>query len=490
MGRQPGDDERAGDSPPALAVDPDVRLSRGGTTLLGGSPLRLVRLTEAGVRAYDELTSGEVPASGPAQKLARHLLDTGMAHPRPTAAPFDPGAVALVVPVRDDAAGLAALLAAEWVASAGQVVVVDDGSEDREVARVAEAAGAELRSHVVSGGPAAARNTGWRATSLPVVAFVDADCLPEPGWLDRLLVHLADPDVVAVAPAVRSGSAAGSLLGRYERHRSPLWLGDLEARVAPQSRIPYVPGAALVVTRAALERIAGFDEALRVGEDVDLIWRLAQVGSVRYEPQATAVHRPRTSYGAWLRQRFVYGSSAAALDRRHPGAVAPAVVNAWSAGSWALVAMGGRRLRLAGVGVAAASAAALMPRLRGRVDEPAVEAARLGGLGHLFAGRMLAAAVRRAWLPVAAAGALLSRRARRALAVALVVPALLDWSRSRPAIDPVRWTALSVADDAAYCAGVWAGCHRSGSWRALRPRFTGIVGATSDDPPIPVDGGQ
>jgi mycofactocin glycosyltransferase len=43
--------------------------------------------------------------------------------------------------------------------------------------------------------------------------------------------------------------------------------------------------------------------------------------------------------------------------------------------------------------------------------------------------------------------------------------------RRRPPLDPLRWTACSLADDLAYSVGVWRGCVRGRSLRALRPSF-------------------
>ena len=55
------------------------------------------------------------------------------------------------------------------------------------------------------------------------------------------------------------------------------------------------------------------------------------------------------------------------------------------------------------------------------------------------------------------------------LAAAVVVPGLSEWFERRPAIDPARFTALRLADDLAYAAGVWTGCARERSARALLP---------------------
>ena len=101
---------------------------------------------------------------------------------------------------------------------------------------------------------------------------------------------------------------------------------------------------------------------------------------------------------------------------------------------------------------------------------------RLAGLGHLYGGRLIADAVRRAWWPLALGLATRSRPARRALAASVVVPTLLEWRRIRPPLDPVRWSALRLLDDVAYGTGVWAGCRRERSFRALRPELTNWPG--------------
>ena len=462
----------------ALRLDDGTRRSDRGRTLLGGSPLRILRLSDAGARVVDELVDGSpVGAVAAHQQLARRLLDAGLAHPVPLTAPAV--ATALVVPVHDHSDDLRLLLdrLEEAGELPGEVVVVDDGSSDPQ--RVVEAVGGRGRvvRHDRSRGPAAARNAGWRATHAELVAFLDADVLTEPGWLRTVRAHFVDPGVAAVAPRVRGRRSSGSLLDRYEEHRSPLDLGPSEARVAPRSRVAYVPTAAIVYRRAALVEADGFDEALRVGEDVDLVWRVVGGGhTIRYEPRAVVTHRNRGSWPAFVRQRIRYGSSAAALDERHPGAVPPVQLDLWSMVTWALPVVGGRRGALAGAATAAVTTGALVPRLRGRFDRPVTESLRLAGLGNLWAGRWLAHATVRAWLPVALLAAVPSKRARRALTVAVVAPPVLDWFETRPDVDPVRWVAASATDDVAYCAGVWWGCWRHRSWSVLLPRISGIGG--------------
>jgi hypothetical protein len=52
------------------------------------------------------------------------------------------------------------------------------------------------------------------------------------------------------------------------------------------------------------------------------------------------------------------------------------------------------------------------------------------------------------------------------------VPPLLEWARRRPPLDPVRWTALRLADDLAYSAGVWASAVAERTAAPLLPDLT------------------
>lgn len=467
-----------------LVLDPGTRRPRPGV-VTGGTPWRVLRLAPAADRLLDAWSVGTPVGGRPAEgRLAARLVDAGLAHPRPG----PPGAappVTVVVPVRDRAAGLVATLAA--LDPRDDVVVVDDGSTDAGAVQAAVAARPRTRlaRRAVPGGPAAARNTGWRSVpTAPVVAFLDADCVPDPHWAQELARWFADPAVVAVAARVRPLPAGGGRRGRagagaarvayaaYESVRSPLDLGPRPAPVRPGSRVAYLPAAALLVRRSALDALGGFDEALRTGEDVDLVWRLGALGRVRYEPAVTVGHPVRPGVPAWLAQRFGYGRSAGPLAERHGAAVAPVALAPGVASAWALL-VAGRPLAAAGVAVAAAlTAAGPRPGALREVLGPALGAEAL-------AGPAIAAAVRRPWWPVAAAVALRHRRARRWLALAAAAPPLAAWWRHRPpGVGPGAWLALWLADDAAYGAGVWAGvlgCRTPSALRALAPSRPGRV---------------
>ncbi|MFJ3309350.1 mycofactocin biosynthesis glycosyltransferase MftF [Streptomyces sp. NPDC086549] len=441
---------------PRLRLTPDPSLSRlsGGRTLLGGSPYRVLRLTEAGARLVEGWLDGAAVADRPGQRrLAGQLVSAGLVHPRYEAGPFTAADVTAVVPVRDRPEVTATLGALAGLAGA---VVVDDGS-------AVPLPGATVR-HPASRGPAAARNSGWQRAGTELVAFLDADVVPEPGWLDALLPHFADPRVAAVAPRVRS-RPGGTALERYEQERSPLDLGPLPAVVRPGSRVGYVPTAALVVRLSALRALGGFDESMRFGEDVDLVWRLADRGQlVRYEPASEVRHAPRSRWSAWARQRFDYGTSAAPLALRHGGAATPLRVSPWTLACWAAVAAG-RPAAAAGTALITAS---LLPRKLHGVGVPAEESVALALRGHWGAGRLFADAVTRSWWPVAVPALAASRNGRLLLAAAWSRH-ITDWRKLRPPLPLPQWLTARIADDLAYGAGVWWGALRHRTLAPLRP---------------------
>jgi mycofactocin system glycosyltransferase len=426
----------------------------------GGSPPRVLRLTESGRRAWDELRDGRV-ASPASAVLARRLTDAGLAHPvPPTVATHD---VTVIVPAHDRIADLDRCLTA--LSGGPVVVVVDDASHDSAgVARICANHNATLVRRDDNGGPGAARNTGLAHVQSAFVAFVDSDCTPPQGWLAPLLAHLADPLVAAVAPRI-VGAADDSWAGRYTRERGSLDLGDLPARVMPRSRITYVPSAALVVRRTALHDVGvAFDETLRVGEDVDLVWRLADAGwRIRYEPSVHVTHREPATWPQLLSRRFRYGTSAGPLAGRHPDAISPLVLHPWP--TITVAAALARRPLVATV--AAGIGAATMARTLHAADVPT--AGLLPAMAH---------GVRQTWLGLGryltqfAAPALLAalcvRRARFAAAALLLGPPLAAWAPRR-VLDPVRFTLGSLADEIAYGAGVWVGSARARTLRAVRP---------------------
>jgi mycofactocin glycosyltransferase len=522
-------------SNPGQVHDAGIGSGEGSTVLLGGSPLRLMTLTGTAKRVLQVLTGGATVAEAAVTtkisvrsvaRLADRLLDSQLAHPvwephrvehqvtpntRTPAAndepPFvknvaglpsepatDLSTVTLVIPVKDRQVQLRRLLGSlhREISEGLHVVVVDDGSTDSS-GDVARDAGAIVLRNTESQGPAAARNRGLDVVATPFAAFVDSDCTCTYGWLSLLLRHFDDPAVALAAPRICGLDGGTSVLGTYEGVRSPLDLGPEPALIVPRTRVSYVPSAALLARTNVLRALTGFSVSLQVGEDVDLLWRLHAAGwRARYEPLARVAHDHRVSWRAFAQRRYQYGTSAALLDARHPGQVAPLAVSGWSALGWLGLCTFTSVGVLGGLGTMAVTTA-LLPRKLRVVANPRRLALDLAGRGHFGAGRQLASATWRAYLPMVLLSALLPKPigiiGRRILLASAIIPNVADWRSKRPKLDPVRYVGIRLLDDAAYCTGVWAGALKLRSFRALKPDFTSWPGKSqatkSTRPPAP-----
>jgi mycofactocin system glycosyltransferase len=445
---------------------------RDGEILLGGSPLRVLRLSARAITLVSGWLAGQPVGEDTEERvLARRLLDAGLAHPdAPARSPEAIREVTVVVPVYADPERLRACLAP--LAGGPDVIVVDDGSPEPDpIVAVAQEIGARYVRHPRNRGPAAARNMGLEAAVTPLVAFLDADCVPPAGFPGRLLDHLADPAVGLVAPRIASSESGHGLLAAYERARSALDMGPRPALVRPYSTVWYVPSAAMVGRRDALGR--GFDEGLVLGEDVDLVWRLHDAGwQVRYDPAITVAHEDRVRPAAWYRRRVAYNESVAPLLTRHPERVPVLFLSPAAAVAWAATLGGGSfvpLLTLTGV-----RAARLRRTLATYVPRAGSRAGRISTEITVREGRDLARAVAGPWAPFALAALAAGHRRRRGLAGRLAAllgaMALGDWLTDRPGLDPLTYGALRLADESTRGLGIWLGCVRARDFRGLLPR--------------------
>jgi len=459
----------------AVQVDRRVRVLGGGSALLGGSPTRLLRLAPA---AQDMLADGRLQVrDAVSAQLARTLLDATVAHPRPIGGPSYRD-VTVVIPVRDNPSGVRRLVAA---LRGLRIIVVDDGSAEPIVPEDFSGADCDVNvlHHSECRGPAAARNTGLASCTTDFVAFMDSDVVPRRGWLEALLGHFCDPTVALVAPRIVGLTHSDTLVARYEAVRSSLDLGQKEAPVIPYTTVSYVPSAAIVCRTATLRDVGGFDEMLRVGEDVDLCWRFVEAGArLRYEPIALVAHDHRTQLRDWFARKVFYGGSAALLSARHPDKTAPLLISGWTLAAWVLLAVGSSLGFLGSLLAAALTGRRISNTMRG-TQTPISDVVAVALRALWSAALQLASATCRHYWPIALVAAIVSRRCRRAVLVAAVVDGAVDWlNRSGAVVDDdarpiglLAYLLLKRLDDLAYGLGLWCGVVRERNTRPLKPQI-------------------
>jgi glycosyltransferase involved in cell wall biosynthesis len=210
--------------------------------------------------------------------------------------------VSVVIPARDAASTIGATLAglAAQEHPADEVIVVDDGSQDATVALAEQAAVVTRVVRRAGAGPGAARNAGAAAATGEVLAFLDADCEPQPAWLREALAALAGADLVQG----RTTPPPGEPVGPFDR---TLWV------LAPWGLFET---ANLLVRRELFDALGGFEPWLsparskELAEDVWFGWRAVRSGARTAFCDTAVVHHavfargPRGYVAERLRLRY------------------------------------------------------------------------------------------------------------------------------------------------------------------------------------------
>ncbi len=218
-------------------------------------------------------------------------------------APLGPE-VSVVIPVRDGAGSLPALLDSLDVQTLArdrfEVIVVDNASRDH-TAQIARGVGARVVSEPIPS-RSRARNRGVAAARADFIAFTDGDCVAASGWLEALIACRGTAPLVAGPVYVTTGEPP-NVVERFEA----LWRFGQEHWV----RQGWAATANLAAERRALEALGGFDVGYRhIGEDADLCLRAGRVGlSLGWCADAAVSHSAEAKSWKMLKRCFFHGYS-------------------------------------------------------------------------------------------------------------------------------------------------------------------------------------
>ena len=147
---------------------------------------------------------------------------------------------------------------------ADEILIVDDGSTDRTL-EIARRYSVTIVRHDKNRGLAAARNTGLHRAKNEFVAALDADCSPDPAWLETLVAALAEPKM-AMAGGKLIETVLTSAADRWRQSHMPQDWG--ETRIV---RPKFTFGSNTISRKSAVEEVGWYDERMRTnGEDVDI----------------------------------------------------------------------------------------------------------------------------------------------------------------------------------------------------------------------------
>lgn len=180
-----------------------------------------------------------------------------------------------------------------------EVIVVDNGSREMPMAACAAHEGALKALRLLlepTPGPGPARNCGVAASTGNVLAFIDADCLADPGWLAAAETALADPEAAILGGDVRIAVRDPARLTMIEAYESE-YAYRMDRYIAREG---FTGTGNLVVRREVLEAVGPF-RGLEVAEDRDWGQRATRMGyRIRFVPGMRVYHPARGSFASLL----------------------------------------------------------------------------------------------------------------------------------------------------------------------------------------------
>ena len=204
--------------------------------------------------------------------------------------------VSVIIPVYNDVSRLELCLRALDAQRypSYEVIVVDNGSTDGDVARVCETFAQVRFARELKEGSYPARNKGLSLAQGDVIAFTDSDCIPAADWLEQGVSRLQQTE--------RCGLVAGhvDVFPRDRAHPSLVELYDMmlafpQERYVAKNR--YGVTANLFTTRAVFDAVGPFDAELKSGGDQEWGQRVAAAGfTLVYAAEARVARPARASF--------------------------------------------------------------------------------------------------------------------------------------------------------------------------------------------------
>ena len=233
-------------------------------------------------------------------------------------------AVSVIVPHFEDLANLDTCLIALTAQDFADfdIVVADNGSTSGAAAVAATIAGRASLVIATERGAGAARNAGVAASTGSILAFTDADCVPETGWLGAGVAALANADLVGGAMRVSVADEARITPAEaFER----VFAFDNRTYV---ERKGFSVTANLFTRRVVFDAVGGFRP--HVAEDADWCLRARDAGyRITYAPDAVVAHPARQTWPELTRKWERLMRESAALHRARGGSPAGWLGRAW-----------------------------------------------------------------------------------------------------------------------------------------------------------------
>ena len=231
-----------------------------------------------------------------------------------------PAQISVIIPVKNNQAGVNQLCQklreTHSLEMMPREVIIVDNNSNPEIVIPPEWQSGQLRIVLTNcsiPGAGAARNAGAAIATGEWLLFTDSDCIPTPSFISGYFNHLNG----AVGYVGQVSSLNQDWLSSYyqtqEIFQPP---GVLKGEtIYPQ----YLITANALIWRKAFELCGGFNQSFpsAAGEDVDLSFRLWQLGTLSYAPSSTILHDYSDGLGGFIRRFVRYGRGNRLVSKLH-----------------------------------------------------------------------------------------------------------------------------------------------------------------------------
>jgi len=216
--------------------------------------------------------------------------------------------ISVIIPVKNEEEKITQCLEAVFDQSlkAHEVIVVDGHSSDRTVARAKEfPVKVVYEDYGTVGG---ARQVGVLSAESEIVAFTDADCIPEKNWLENLVKEF-DDGIVGVGGGIRNigegvweksiALALDSFLGSAN---------SVQDRVFKEKKlVKSISGCNSMYHKEDVLKVGGFNVKLSINEETELNKRLGMRGKLLYTPDAVILHNQNRDLKEFAKRMYSFG---------------------------------------------------------------------------------------------------------------------------------------------------------------------------------------